>query len=482
MSDRRSVRLAAAISSILSAPAMIAGAALVTTLAIVPAAMAQETSTQMNGYVVDQSGNPVAGAQVTILHVPSGTTSSATTGTSGSFAATGLRIGGPYRVTAKAEGQQDAVVEDVYTQLGQRASITVVSQSITQLAGVEVTGSSDRDTSIGSGSKFNANDVRALPSISRDIKDIVRIDPKISLDPNNFDAMEVAGVNNRYNSITVDGVRQSDDFGLNNSGYPTQRAPISVDAIQAVSVQTAPFNVEYSHFRGSTINVVTKSGTNEFSGSAYYYNTDDSLVGDETKGRPLSFTFDETTYGATFGGPIIKDKLFFFASYEKLDRESPQDFGPTGSGFPVEIPGVSQADYDQIVAHHPHYLRLRPGRFAQRHPGRGREGAGEAGLEHQRQPSCLARLAAHRGQPDQHDQHELLASHHCHAVGPVQPCDCNGFLLAAAVLGLERHLLDRAQVRPQGNRDPAGLAERHGFRRVPGHAPAVAVWCLRRSG
>ena len=138
----------------------------------------------------------------------------------------------------------------------------------------------------------------------------------------------MAGVNNRYNTITVDGVRQSDDFGLNNNGYPTQRSPLSVDAIEAVSVLTAPFSVEYSFFRGSTINMVTKSGTNELSGSAFYYKGDDSLLGDETKDTEVNLVFDEEIYGGTLGGPIIKDKLFYFLSYEKLEREAPQDIGP----------------------------------------------------------------------------------------------------------------------------------------------------------
>ena len=197
-------------------------------------------------------------------------------------------------------------------------------------------------------SRFGAQEVRELPSISRDIKDVVRVDPKAWVDPTNSDALEVAGVNNRYNTITVDGVRQNDDFGLNNNGYPTQRSPLSVDAIEAVSVLTAPFSVEYSFFRGSTINMVTKSGTNEFTGSAFYYQGDDSLLGDETKDTEVDLVFDEEIYGGTLGGPIIKDNLFFFLSYEKLEREAPQDIGAAGSGFPVQVPGVTQAEYDQI--------------------------------------------------------------------------------------------------------------------------------------
>jgi len=350
MSDpRRSVRLAAAVSSILSAPAIAVGAGFAVTLLAAPLAQAQETASQMTGYVVDHEGKPIAGAQVTIVHVPTSTTATVTTTASGQFAATGLRVGGPYRVTAKAEGMQEASVEDLYTRLAERTSVTLVAQPIVQLAGVQVSGASEREVTIGAGSQFNAQDVSKLPSISRDIKDVVRIDPKAWIDPTNQDALEIAGVNNRYNTITVDGVRQSDDFGLNNNGYPTQRSPLSVDAIQAVSILTAPFSVEYSSFRGSTINIVTKSGTNEFSGSAYYYKGSDEYVGDRSKNRSLEFTFDEETYGGTFGGPILEDKLFFFLSYEKLDRSAPQDFGPTGSSFPVQIPGVSQADYDEVL-------------------------------------------------------------------------------------------------------------------------------------
>jgi hypothetical protein len=343
----RSVRLAAAVSTILSAPAVALGAGVVAVLAA-PLAVAQETSSQLSGYVVGEDGQPIPGAKVTIVHVPSGTTDSATTSASGQFIATGLRVGGPYRVSTQAEGMQEAIVEDLYTQLAERTSVTLVAQPIATLAGVEVTGASERDVSIGSASRYGSQDVKELPSISRDIKDVVRIDPKAWVDPTNSDALEIAGVNNRYNTITVDGVRQSDDFGLNNNGYPTQRSPLSVDAIEAVSVLSAPFSVEYSFFRGSTINMVTKSGTNEMTGSAFYYKGDDSYLGDKTKDTDVELVFDEEIYGGTLGGPIIKDKLFYFLSYEKLDRQAPQDIGATGSGFPVEVPGVTQAEFDEI--------------------------------------------------------------------------------------------------------------------------------------
>lgn len=311
-------------------------------------AFAQETTGQLTGYVIGTDGLPIGGAAVTIVHLPSGTTSTAATNASGQFSAAGLRVGGPFRVTAKVEGMQDAVVEDLFTQLARRTSVTLFALPISQLASIEVTGSTGRDVAIGAASRHVAQEIQELPSISRDIKDVVRLDPKAWVDPTNSDALEVAGVNNRYNSITVDGVRQSDDFGLNANGYPTQRSPLSIDAIEAVSVLSAPFSVEYSFFRGSTINMVTKSGTNAFAGAAYYYKGSDSLLGDRTRGTDVDLVFDEDTWGATFGGPLVEDRLFFFLAYEKLDRHAPQDIGAAGSGFPVEVPNVSQADYDRI--------------------------------------------------------------------------------------------------------------------------------------
>jgi hypothetical protein len=327
--------------------AALLGAGVVAILAA-PVAIAQDTTSSLSGFLVGADGLPIPDALVTVVHLPSGTTKLTTTNTSGAFSATGLRVGGPYRVTARTEGMQEATIEDLHAQLTERTSVTLVALPIAELAGIEVTGSTRRDVSIGADSRYGVKEIKELPSINRDVKDVVRIDPKAWVDPTNSDALEVAGVNNRYNTITVDGVRQSDDFGLNSNGYPTQRSPLSVDAIEAVSVLSAPFSVEYSFFRGSTINMVTKSGTNEFRGSGFYYKGDDSLLGDRTGDTEVNLVFDEDVYGGTLGGPIIRDRLFFFLSYEKLERKAPQDIGATGSGFPVEVPNVSQSDYDRI--------------------------------------------------------------------------------------------------------------------------------------
>jgi hypothetical protein len=338
-----------AVSSILAAPAVAVGFGLAAGLALAPEARAQETASQLGGIVLDAAGAPVVGAQVSIVHVPSGTTSSATTSASGQFVVTGLRVGGPFTVTATASGYQSAAVENVYTELGRRASLSLSMRPTAQLAGVEVTAAGTQTTAIGVGSEYTADTVAWSGGINRDLKGTLQIDPKAWVDATNSDALEVAGVNNRYNSFTVDGVRQSDDFGLNNNGYPTQRSPISLEAVEALSLLTAPFDVQYSSFRGSTINVVTRSGTNEFEGAVFYTKSDDSMTGDRSKDRKLDFAFDEERWGAALRGPIIKDKLFFSLSYEKLDKKAPQDYGPTGSGAAIPVPGISVEQYQDII-------------------------------------------------------------------------------------------------------------------------------------
>ena len=331
--------------------------------------------------------------------------------------------------------------------------------------------------SIGAASRYGAQEVKELPSISRDIKDVVRIDPKAWVDPTNSDALEIAGVNNRYNTITVDGVRQSDDFGLNNNGYPTQRSPLSVDAIEAVSVLSAPFSVEYSFFRGSTINMVTKSGTNEFTGSAFYYKGDDSLLGDQTKDTDVDLVFDEEIYGGTLGGPIIKDKLFFFLSYEKLEREAPQDIGATGSGFPVEVPDVTQADYDRIRQIGLDVYDFDVGETLASAPEEDEKIL--AKLDWNINDSHRASLAYQRTEGNeldrQHDQQQPGARPPRRAVELVRPRDPDGNRVPAAVLGLERVLLDRAEARAQGSGHGAGVAVRHRFRRDDHHDAETAA-------
>src|SRR5688572_8142584 len=311
-------------------------------------AHAQEISATIAGRVLGADGAPLDGATVKVLHEPTGATRTVTTNADGRFQVSGLRVGGPFKVSASKDGFEEGVLDGVNTVLGQ-PTVVDVALAGSGMTEVVVEGTRLRAAEIGATSEFSSRDIANLPSVSRDVKSVVRLDPKVIIDPTNVDAIEIAGTNSRFNSITIDGIRQSDDFGLNNNGYPTQRSPISIDAVEAVSVRTAPFDVRDSGFQGGTITLVTKSGTNDFEGSAYYYKYNDSLVGDKNKDTDLTFQFDEKTFGATLGGPIVEDKLFFFLSYEKLERESPVELGPTGSSLPVDVPGVSLADYEEIV-------------------------------------------------------------------------------------------------------------------------------------
>lgn len=344
----RSARLAAAVSSALVVPFATGAVAVVASLAVVAPAYAQETTTQMSGLVQGQDGAPVAGATVTITHVPSGTQRAVATNADGRYVVGGLRPGGPYTVEVSGNGVAKQKFENVVTTLGQPTVVDFGSADAATLAEVTVTGSRLQD--VGVAAKFDADQIANAPTINRDLKDVVRFEPSINLDQGNFNAISIAGQNTRYNSLTVDGVKQNDDFGLNNSGYVTNRSPVSLDAVEQVSVLTAPWDVQYSGFQGGVINVVTKSGTNDFHGSAFVYYGDDSMSGDKSKGAPVKLVYEEKTYGAAFGGPIVKDKLFFFLNYEKFDRTGPVGVGPRGSGFPSELLEVSQADYDQVQA------------------------------------------------------------------------------------------------------------------------------------
>ncbi len=321
-------------------------------LALVPLdATAQQTGAQIVGEVVDSAGNPIAGAEVIVTHVPSGTRSVVQTNAAGSFSAAGVRVGGPFKIEAKKDGFETDSIDDVITTLGEAFSVALKLRAVGEkIEEVVVSGLRTREIKLAVATSFDSQQIDDLPTISRDIKEIVRTDPKIFIDPTNADAISIAGTNNRYNKLTVDGIRQNDDFGLNQNGYPTQRSPISLDAIQGITVRTAPFSVEESNFQGGSINIETRSGTNEFKGSAFYFHNDDSLTGDRSKTRDFKFDFEEKTFGGRFGGPILRDKLFFFLSYEKLKRTDPAQFGTADSAASIRVPGISQADYDQVVA------------------------------------------------------------------------------------------------------------------------------------
>jgi outer membrane receptor protein involved in Fe transport len=318
---------------------------------------AQVTSSAIRGQVVDTQGAPLSGVVVEVIHTPTGSRKTLTTTENGVFQVAGMPVGGPYLVKLADGSEYKAQkIEDLFLQLGQTASVSLQAAP-SDFEIVQITGSMSMAMAIkeGPGSEFTEQDISNTPAISRDLKSLLKRDSKIMVDPtaDGGPALSIAGGNVRGNSLTVDGVKQNDDFGLNKNGYPGRRAPISLDAIEQLSVNIAPYDVTYGDFQGGNVNVVTKSGTNEFHGSAFYFRSDDSMIGDKSEGEDLNIgEFKEDTYGFTVGGPLLEDKLFFFASYEKFKSTSPYQFSLDnldGKKDPNERQGVSQADFDRIA-------------------------------------------------------------------------------------------------------------------------------------
>lgn len=322
--------------------------ALLTTVAVMPQAEAQVTTSGMRG-VVTSDGAPVAGAMVTIVHEPSGSRKVTTTNNDGSYSVKNLRVGGPYSVTVTSDSGNGKVGE-IFLTLDETSSVPISVISGDTLEEVIVYGAAlTGGTKFGMSTNIGEDKREGVPATSRELYDVIRIDPLVTIDPTNSNAISIAGANNRFNSVTVDGVKQNDDFGLNNGGFPTQRSPISLDVIEQISVNAAPFSVEYGGFQGGNINVVTKSGTNDFHGSAFFYYRNGGLTGSNIDGEEQEITFTEKVYGGSLGGPIIEDKLFFMVGFEELKSEEPIEFGPPGGGYANEPFDVTDADIAQIT-------------------------------------------------------------------------------------------------------------------------------------
>ena len=307
------------------------------------AAHAQETTSSIRGDVTS-AGAPVEGAEVTITHVPSGTQSTSTTDAGGSFSAAGLRVGGPYTLVVTAPGMESREITGIFLEAGQPFRIPVELGG-EEAAAIVVTGvRGARQTSNGPITALNRTDIEGVASINRDIRDLARRDPMANIDLSNSRTIEIAGQNGRLNRFSVDGVQFSDDFGLNNGGLPTSRGPVPFDAIEQFAVRVAPFDISEGDFQGGAINVVLRSGTNDFHGSAFFTHSDDSLTGSRTRGQDINLEFRSRQYGGLIAGPVIRDRLFFMFAYERTDETDPFDDG-VGPGFANQVPGIT---LDQI--------------------------------------------------------------------------------------------------------------------------------------
>lgn len=334
----------------------------VASFTLIGTAFSQATSSAIRVNVTDATGNAVSGVEIQVTHVPTGRSTTMTSNAQGIVIARGLAIGGPYNIAVAGGGDYAAdVIQGIYVELDKTEIVDIPVRSVIEEVLV-IAEAITEDVAVGVGRAFDRASIDATPSISRDFVATVARDPKILVDNSvaRGPAVSFAGQNFRFNSVTIDGVPQNDNFGLNRNASATSRTPISIDAIEAINVNIAPYDVTYGGFMGGNINIVTKSGTNEFEGSAFYYTTDDSLSGDESDGADIDITdFDEETVGFTLGGPIVKDKLFFFANYEKFETTVPANAQPLSA-----IPGVTQNDIDEVTRILNQEYGFDPGLFA----------------------------------------------------------------------------------------------------------------------
>ena len=284
-------------------------------LMIVPA-YAQVTTASFAGTVVDENGEPLIGAAVVAVHAPSGTQYYAVTNENGRYAIQGMRTGGPYEVTYSLIGCQTIVVPDIILSLAETYQQDVVLKTATELLNeaIVVASASSKLVTERTGAATNINNAQIvnLPSVSRAITDVTR------LSPYGGNGMSFAGADGRTANFTVDGANFNNNFGLSDK-LPGGGSPISIDAIEELQVVISPYDVRQTNFIGGGVNAITKSGTNTFRGSAYVYHKNENLQGDTVDGEQISNARAKnrsTTYGFTAGGPIIKNKLFFFVNGE----------------------------------------------------------------------------------------------------------------------------------------------------------------------
>ncbi len=299
------------------------------------------TTSSLRGTVIDDSNETLIGANIVAVHVPSGTTYGTVSDVDGSYRIPGMRVGGPYRITVSYTGYADDVKENVYMRLGENQKQDFsLSESATVLAGVEVVATTIiPGQNTGTSTQITEEDINLLPTLDRDLNDFTRLTPQAK---GRFDGgFSIAGMNNRYNAIYIDGAVNNDVFGLaanGTNGGQTGIAPISIDAIDQIQVVISPYDVTLGGFAGGGINAVTKSGTNNIEGTAYYFIQNEKLAGKENgkfadrvgiTDRERLAEFTNETYGLSLGGPIIKDKVFFFVNAELQNdvTPSPYDFG-----------------------------------------------------------------------------------------------------------------------------------------------------------
>jgi outer membrane receptor protein involved in Fe transport len=281
----------------------------------------QTTTSNIKGVVKNAAGVAIDGASVLAIHTPTGTKYSSVSNAEGRFSILNMRVGGPYKVAVTFIGSRKEEFNEVYLDLGKTFSLDVVLADESQaLEEVKIVGSKSKifqSNKTGAETTIGRKELAALPSISRSAEDFTRLEPTAS-------GGSFGGRNDQYNNYSLNGAVFNNPFGLDAAtpGGQTNAQPISLDAIDQIQVATAPYDVTLSGFTGASVNAVTKSGSNEFHGTAYGYFRNENMTGDKVRGESIFVpSLEQTQAGFSIGGPIIKDKLFFFANYE-IDKRS----------------------------------------------------------------------------------------------------------------------------------------------------------------
>ena len=315
--------------------------------------MAQITTSSMSGKVTleDAKGEEVIGATVVAVHEPSGTRYTAVTNVSGLFTINGMRTGGPYEVTVSYIGYQPKTVKGVTLELAETYNLNIwLSEDANVLTEVVVSGKASKFAAEKTGASTNINNamIANLPTVNRSLTDVMR------LSPYGGNGMSLAGGNGKMTNFTVDGANFNNNFGLTEN-LPGGGNPISLDAIEEMQVVISPFDVRQTNFIGGGVNAITKSGTNTFKGTAYIYHQNENMRGDAVDREQIASARDRdktTTYGFTLGGPIIKNKLFFFVSGEMVKSPTVTNRWRASEGGAYDadnyLSRVSVADMDAV--------------------------------------------------------------------------------------------------------------------------------------
>lgn len=317
-------------------------------LSIAPVLNAQMTTGTLTGAVTARNdGSALPGVTIDALHVPTGTHYTSVTGANGRYTIPNVRVGGPYKVTANLEGFKPTTADKIEVQLGTAAEVSLSMQLATVTEAITVTARTDEiinPNRTGSTSSVAEAQIQTLPTVNRNLQDFARTNPYFVVDATDRAGtlINVAGRNNRYNNIAIDGAVNNDLFGLAATGTPGGQAnaqPISIDAIDQIQLIVSPYDVRQGGFTGGGINAVTRSGSNTIAGSFYGTKRNPRYTGKSVPQFPMGSgivdkpvtDYNYTQYGGRVGGAILKDKLFFFVNGERNRLTSPNGVSADGS-------------------------------------------------------------------------------------------------------------------------------------------------------